>query len=191
MSLIQLKTDFFAAAIIFTSTLLIFLLSPVHQLADSKYSMLLSQSLLQYQSFTLDNYAIPGLPRKPAREFISKHDFYQLELINGHIYYLYPPGSSLLSVPYVALMNVVGISAASQEGLYNRYGEATIEAILAALLMAGLSSVIFLTARLWLPFCWSMLVAYGSAFGTQIWSTASRALWSDTWGIFILGLIIW
>jgi hypothetical protein len=57
--------------------------------------------------------------------------------------------------------------------------------------MAGLSSVIFLTCRLLLPFWWSLLIAYSSALGTQIWSTASRALWSDTWGIFILGLVVW
>ncbi len=88
-------------------------------------------------------------------------------------------------------MNAVGISAASPDGSYSREGEAKIEARLAALLMAGLSSVIFLTGRLLLPFWWSLLIAYGSALGTQIWSTASRSLWSDTWGIFILGLVVW
>jgi hypothetical protein len=88
-------------------------------------------------------------------------------------------------------MNMVGISAASPEGSYGREGEAKIEASLAALLMAGRSSVIFFTGRLLLPFWWSLLVSYGSAFGTQIWSTASRALWSDTWGIFILGVMVW
>jgi hypothetical protein len=69
--------------------------------------------------------------------------------------------------------------------------KAKIEASLAALLMAGLASTIFLTARLLLPFWWSLLIAYDSGLATQIWSTASRALWSDTWGIFLLGLVLW
>lgn len=37
---------------------------------------------------------------------------------------------------------------------------------------------------------WSLLIAFGHAFGTQIWSTASRALWSDTWGILLLGFVV-
>jgi len=48
-----------------------------------------------------------------------------------------------------------------------------------------------LAARLLLPLRWSLLVATATAFGTQIWSTASRAMWSHTWGVFILGFVIW
>lgn len=191
MTLKRFKSDVAGGAIVFITTSIAFLFSPVHQFGDSKYSMLLSQNLLEYQNFALDRYVIPGLPSKQKTGYISYGGIYQLELANGHIYYFFPPGSSILSVPYVALMNVVGISAASQDGSYSREGEAMIEASLAALLMAGLSSVIFFTSRLLLSFGWSLLIAYGSAFGTQIWSTASRALWSDTWGIFILGMVIW
>ncbi len=57
--------------------------------------------------------------------------------------------------------------------------------------MAGLSTILYLTARLVLPVGWSALVALGAAAGTQIWSTASRALWSDTWGIALLGVVVW
>jgi hypothetical protein len=191
MKLKKFKSNFAGGAIVFITVLVIFLFSRVHQLADSKYSMLLSQSLLYYRSFTLDNYVIPGVPPKQQTGFVSNGDIYQLEVINGHLHYLFPPGSPILSLPYVLFMNVLGISAASQDGSYSRTGEMEIQASLAALLMAGLSSVIFFTSRLLLPFGWSLLIAYGSAFGTQIWSTASRALWSDTWGIFILGLVVW
>ncbi len=185
-----LKTNLGGCAIVFCTVLMIFLFSRVHQFADSNYSMLLSQSLLQHRSFTLDNYAVPRLPPKPQIGYTSNGDIYQLELVNGHIYYFFPPGSSILSAPYVALMNVVGISPVSSDNAYNREGAAKIEASLAALLMAALAVVIFLTARMLLSFWWSLLIAYGSALGTQIWSTASRALWSETWGIFILGLVL-
>src|SRR2546423_12219416 len=59
----------------------------------------------------------------------------QLELHDGHIYYFFPPGSSLLSLPYVALLNACGVSVANADGTYNQRGETIIQASLAALLM--------------------------------------------------------
>src|SRR2546423_2624077 len=98
---------------IFIFSLMIFLFSRVHQVADSKYSMLLAQAVLHDRTFTLDHFSIPRLPPKPQIGYVSNGDIYQLELVNGHIYYFFPPGSSLLSLPYVALMNALGISAAN------------------------------------------------------------------------------
>ncbi|MDQ3815038.1 MAG: hypothetical protein M3347_13955 [Armatimonadota bacterium] len=176
---------------IFALTYLVFTLSPVHQLADSQYSMLLSQSLLQHRTFTLDHYPLPRLEPKQQIGWISNGYLYQLELINGHIYYYFPPGSSILSVPYVAVMNALGIAAVNPDGSYNRQGEIAIQAGLAALLMAALATIFFYTARLVLPLGWSLLLSLGAAFGTQMWSTASRSLWSDTWAIFLLGCVVW
>ncbi len=56
--------------------------------------------------------------------------------------------------------------------------------------MALLSVIFFYTARLLLPVSWSVVVAFGGALGTQVYSTASRALWSETWGILLLGVVI-
>ena len=138
--------------------------------------MLLSQSLLDHGSFALDHYKLP-----PA---------YQLETINGHTYYRFPPGTSVLSAPVVWVLNRLGISAANADGTYNPRGEVMIEAGLAAFLMALLAGIFFYTARLLLPDRWSAVVALGGALGTQVYSTASRALWSETWGIFLLGIVV-
>ncbi|PWT92290.1 MAG: hypothetical protein C5B55_06710 [Blastocatellia bacterium] len=180
-----------AAIMIFLTTATIFLISRVHQVADSSYSMLLSESLLHHGSFTLDAYEIPRLSPQQQAGYLSNGPIYQIQIVGDHLYYYFPAGTSVLSLPYVAVMNLFGISAANPDGTYNRHNEVRIEASLAALLMAALSAVIFLTARLLLPFWWSVVIAYASAFGTQIWSTSSRALWSDTWGIFLLGITIW
>ena len=161
---------------IVTFTLVVFMISRVHQVTDSSYSMLLSQSLLDHRSFALDHYSLP-----PA---------YQLETIDGHTYYRFPPGTSILSAPFVWILNRVGISAAKADGTYNPRGEVMIEAGLAALLMALLAGIFFYTARLLLPNRWSVVVALGGALGTQIYSTASRALWSETWGIFLIGIAV-
>lgn len=184
------KADLIIGMVIFLFTLGVFLLSRVHQLADSNYSMLVSESLLHHRSFALDNYAIPRSDLRYQDDRITNGRIYQLELIRGHLYYGFPPGSSLLSMPYVAVMNAIGVSAANADGTYNPKGEGRIEFSLAALLMAAAAVITFCTSRLLLPLRLSVLVALSTAFGTQIWSTASRALWSDTWGIFLIALVI-
>jgi uncharacterized membrane protein YGL010W len=177
--------------VIFAAVLLTFLISRVHQLADSKYSMVLSQSLIEHGSFALDHYALPRLERNARGDYVLDGDIYQLEWINDHLYYYLPPGSSILSVPYVALLNLFGVSAVSGDGTYNIENDLKLQVSLAALLMAMLASIFYFTGRLALPRAWSVLIALGSAWGTQVWSTASRALWSDTWGIFLLGVVVW
>jgi hypothetical protein len=88
-------------------------------------------------------------------------------------------------------MNAFGVSSAHADGSYNPEGETRIQTGLASLLMAGLACVVFYTARLLLPLSWSAIIALGTAFGTQVWSTASRALWSDTWAIFLLAVSLY
>jgi hypothetical protein len=187
----RLSTATVAAILIFVSTLSIFLFSRIHQVADSAYSMLLSQSLIDHGSFKLDAYALPRHEPVWHGYYFKNGPIYQLEIARGHIYYHMPPGSSVLSTPFVAVLNLFGISAARSDGTYDPRGEVIIEAGLAALLMAALSVVFFYTARLLLPVGWSVTLALGGALGTQVYSTASRALWSETWGILLLGIVIY
>jgi hypothetical protein len=185
--------DRICVAIIFLATFVVFRLSPIHTVFDSRYEMLFSQQLLWNHSFSLDSRAFPELQsHKPGQVHRWGVDLpYQLLQFGERFYYLYPEGSVILSMPYVALANTMGTSAIDQNGIYDNRGESRIQAGLAALLMAGFSVIVFLTARLLLPFRWSLLVTTATAFGTQIWSTATRALWSHTWGVFILGFVIW
>ncbi|MBD0325087.1 MAG: hypothetical protein ICV68_01570 [Pyrinomonadaceae bacterium] len=186
----RLSATTYVAAGIFCFTLLVFAFSQVRQITDSNYSMLLSQSLVEHGTFKLDNYNIPRLEPFNRGYFTSNGAIYQLELANNHIYYHLPPGSSVLSAPYVALTRLFGLKATNPDGTYNREGETKIEASLAALLMATLAVIFFYTARLLLPIAWSACLAIGATLGTQIWSTASRAMWTDTWGILLLGIVI-
>lgn len=176
--------------VIFFIAFIIFIAAPITQVADSNYSMMLSQSLLDQGSFRLDSYKIPRF--KPNEKPGISHTGYpyQIEVINGHLYYYFPPGSSVLSVPFVAIMNLFDISAVNPDGSYNFEGEVKIEKSLSALLMATLITIFFITAKQLLPLTWSLIVAIGAALGTQVLSTASRALWSDTWGIFLLSIVL-
>lgn len=179
-----------AAVIVFALTLSVFLFSRIRQVADSHYSMLLSQSLVSRGSFALDSYALPRHEPVWHGYYFKNGPIYQLEVAQGRLYYHLPPGSSVLSAPFVAAFNLLGISPARADGSYDPRGEVMIEAGLAALLMAALAVIFFHTARLVLPLRWSVTVALGAAFGTQVYSTASRALWSDTWGILLLGVAL-
>jgi hypothetical protein len=184
-----IKPESLTGPLIFALMLMVFLLSPVRQVTDSGYSMLLTQSLLDHGTFRLDHYSLPR-PEPERNKTTFKYNDYRLEASGGHVYYYYPPGSSVLSAPFVALLNLFGLSAVGDENAYDHQGEVRIEAILAAFLMAALSCLFFYTARLILPSKWSVLVALGGALGTQVYSTASRALWSHTWGILLLGIVL-
>jgi hypothetical protein len=183
--------DVALGAAIFASTLLIFWFSPVHQVTDSKYSMFLSECLIRHRSFKLDNFAVPRLQPVQRSDYLMNGGIYQLEIAKDRIYYFFPPGSAVLSVPYVAIANKFGVSAVNQDGSFNLLGEMTIQLGLAALLMAGLSALFFFTSRLLLPTGWSVVVALGGSLGTQIWSTASRGLWSHTWSVLLTGIVVY
>jgi hypothetical protein len=87
-------------------------------------------------------------------------------------------------------MHLRGGSAVGADGTYDRAGELALDAKLAALLMAGFAALTYFLARLLLPVTWSVVVTTVSAFGTQVFSTASRSMWSDTWGILLVGLAV-
>src|SRR5207244_4716932 len=122
---LRLGLDSACAAALFAFTLSVFLFSRVHQVTDSSYSMLLSESLIHRHSFALDSYALPRGEPVWFGVYFKYGNIYQLEVVNGHIYYYFPPGSSLLSIPFVAVMNGFDISATSADGAYNPRGEAT------------------------------------------------------------------
>lgn len=167
----------------------IFATSKVHDMHDAQYSMFLSETLLRRGTFEIAPQSIPRLRPFAHPGIVGNGYPYQLEVVNGKLMYGYPLGSSILSLPFVALMNGVGVSTLTADGKYNEANEKFIEAALAALLMAALTVIFLRTALILLPLSWSIVLSLGGALSTQVWSTASRALWSHTWQIFILGVV--
>ena len=174
--------------------LLIFLLvfrlfwhSPVVNMGDSKYTLLLTHHLLAHGSFLLDRYPIPPKPPLTVGDTVFNGDTYQIEIVDGHYYYYFPPGSSLLSAPFVLIGDALGHTIFGADGVYREDREAPVQHYIASVLMAALAVVFYFTARRLLPAGWSAVIALGGVLGTQVWSTASRALWTHTWGIALLG----
>src|ERR1019366_1151432 len=169
--------------ILFLFALTVFLAAPVIQASDSRYTILLSECLLHHHTFALDTYSVPQ-PRVPESPLgVKEASVYQLIRARGHTTYYYPQAGSTLSIPFVAGANAFGPSSAMPAGELSFRGEVIIEQIVASLLMAALTCVIFHPALMMLPIRWSMVVALGTALGTQILSTAARGLWSHTWQI--------
>jgi hypothetical protein len=145
---------------------------------------------LHHRSAELDEYykvPLPWLTGEASRPEDANE--YQLEKARGHVTYHFPHGSSMLSIPLVAAMNAVGVSAATADGRLDLAGEILIERVIASILMAGLTCVFFATAMVMLPVSWSVVVALGASMGSQLLSTASRGLWAHTWELFLYGLI--
>lgn len=184
------KLGLICSILIFFVPLAVFVASPVRVLTDSHYSMLLSQSLLENWRFALDEYFRLPLDPNKYPDGSADHIPYIVETVNNHAYYSYPPGSSILSIPFVGIMNGLGVSSINSDNSYNIEDEETIEVYLASLLMAVLAVVFFRSARLFLPLHWSFLIALGGVLGTQVWSTASRGLPTHTWAIFLQGWVI-
>jgi hypothetical protein len=187
----QHKRDVYVGAILFVVSLVTFGASPVYDFSDSRYSLVVTEALLRYRSFALDRVALPRQERKDEGNYVSDGRVYQLEYVGDHLYYYLPPGSSVLSIPYVGLMDLFGLRIINPDGTYNQRHEITQQVALAGLLMAMLTAIFYFTARLVLPKFWSSIVAIGAAFGTQVWSTMSRGLWSDTWGVLLAGVVVW
>ena len=136
-------------------------------------------------------YSVPK-PRNPGWGSNPQDvNAYELEYgRGGSTTYYFPHGSSILSIPLVALLNAIGVSAATPEGRFSLRGEVIIERVVASILMAVLTCVFFHSASLMLPVTWSWVVALGATLGSQIWSTASRGLWAHTWLVLLVGLLV-
>ncbi len=166
---------------IFAALFAVFLACPVHDPKDSRYTLVLSQAILERRSFKLDGY------------FIQRHEKWptHFETSHGHRFYFFPPGSSVLSIPFVAIANIAGVSAIRPDRHYDQASEALMQAVIASALMAGFGVFIGALARDLLRGLWWIPVLAGVELGSPIMSTASRTLWSHTWGVFLVGIAVW
>ena len=129
---------------LFAVTSVVFMLSPIWELSDARYSMLLSESIIRNHSVYMNGYQFPEPIREaercvpPSPPLQSGFLTYQLDRVGGNVVYCYPNGTSILSIPLVGLMNALGVHCYSQDGRYLPLGEGFMQRVLAALLMACL-----------------------------------------------------
>lgn len=165
---------------------IIFLLARVGQVSDSGFSLVLSERLLTQGTFSLDVRTV--CPESSGK--VPCDDIRIVE-VDQRLYYFFPNGSSLLSLPFVALAHALGVTLTNPAtGAYNFPAEYWLQRLIAALLIAVWALVALNIAQSRLPPSWSVVLVLGLVFGSQTFSTASRGLWSHTWGIFLLTLAL-
>ncbi|HLW67957.1 MAG TPA: hypothetical protein VKS79_21750, partial [Gemmataceae bacterium] len=176
----------FSTALIYIALMficwLIYRVSPGYpQICDSRYSLLITENLLESGHMNLDRYMPPDRPLP-----------YQVTRLprDSHVYYAYPLGSSFLSTPFVAWWQSSGISGDNPAYTDPLKRDTEWQRRLAAILAAGCVGWFLWLARLFLDWKWSLAIALFWGFGSPIWSTLSRGLWSHDWMVWFLALAI-
>ncbi len=157
--------------LIFLAVLLVHLSSIVTHSYDSRWSIHTAMSILKEGNTDLDEYA----------ELIGTVFEYTptTEIIDGHVYYLYPIGSSLLAVPFVfAIDQIAGRVLSVDMAEYVKHTiPADVERFIACVVVALTAMLIYRIARLFLRRSSSLVLVFVFAFCSSAWSTASRGLW--------------
>jgi hypothetical protein len=164
-----------------------FYICPVRYLSDGGFTLLMSEAIIHEHTPDMLSY---GVARHHGTVYINDGYPWNIKIINGRLLYVYPWGSPLLSLPAVAIFNAAGFRVAPHHK-YNGYNELRMQAIIAAGLCAITIWVVYQTAGCLLPLWWSLAIALGVAFGTPIWSSASRTLWPQTWAVLLITVGIW
>lgn len=149
---------------------------------DSAWSIYTAQSLISEGNLDLDEY----------REQVRHKRSWGVRKKKGHLYNFFPPGSSLIAVPFVWIFDSMpgpistallpGIEVSSEPGAYSdRPASLThhleLERAIASFLVACVAVAIYLLGRDCLGQPGSALLALIFGFCTPAWSVASRGLW--------------
>ncbi|HJZ58916.1 MAG TPA: hypothetical protein VKE74_28490 [Gemmataceae bacterium] len=169
-----------------------------HQMADSAYALTVSEKLLTERTVNLSE-CVPANPaaRRAMYCYSPGQDLpYQLvrgtDLRNpGAIYYGYPLGSSILSMPFVRhYAHNRGMTILGPSGVPNEAIEAELQVRIASRVSAAIVVLFYMLARFFCPPLAAALIAAGFGFGSPVFSTLARALWSHTWAVFWLSVAV-
>ncbi len=162
-------------------------ISPVTTSTDSAWTFHIATSLLREGNFNLDEY----------RSIIDLKLDYRMRVINGHIYSYYPVATPLLVAPVVWLVNVL-YPLSHPTDFYTYLAQhapdertARLEKLIASGIVALAAGIMYLIARFQLNPLGSAAIALIFAFGTSMWSTASRALWQHGPSVLFLALALY
>jgi hypothetical protein len=161
------------------------------QLCDSAYSLVVAQKWLAEGTLDLSG-CLPADPalRRTLPGYIPESDMpYHFVRVGDppHVYYGYPLGSTALSLPWVRhYARDRGLSVLRPDGVPDLKAEEEVQLRIASRLSAVIVVLFYAVCRLWCPPLPAVLLAAGFAFGSPVWSTLARGLWSHTWMVLWL-----
>ncbi len=176
------------SALVFVTVFIVhFLLSPVVTVYDSIWFVPISLSIIHEGNTDLDEYA----------RNVAQQNYYGVVNTGEHLQSYFPVGASVLAVPFVFVADKLAPRLWHID-LREYYGRVTtnpftgrLEQCIASIIAALAAVVMYLIARRYLSPPRSLLLVAIFAFGTSLWSVASRALWQHGPSILMLSLALY
>ena len=162
------------AIVLAVAAFLLALLSPLrHEASDPRGTLLTAQALLQHGGLRLDAWP----DAFPAGDI-------NFAVVNGHRYYVFPPGTAILALPFVAVARALGLDMARPPD------DHAVQNIASAAAVAAIAWVLVLLCRRHGPARWAHAIAAAYLFGTGIASTLGTALWNFDFEVLLLLLAL-
>jgi hypothetical protein len=133
---------------------------------DPQLTLLTAQAILENGSIQLDEYKARVIDEHFTTGKWKYHE------VNGHIYYNYPLGTPLLSIPFVAIANALGYDMAIEN--HDHFWQIQIAAILCVVMLLLLRKIALRFMDKWSALFWSTAFMFSTSFlsvnGTALWS---------------------
>ena len=142
---------------------------------DARYSLLVSQALIQHGTTQLDPY-IDGANLAP--------DDSRLTELGGHYYYYSALGTPIFSIPAVWFANWFGLDMVRAQDDFQ------VQSLLASSLTALLLIVLYHLARCYVQWHASIVIASITVFGSTVVSTMGTALWNFNFAVLFVSLAL-
>jgi len=189
-----MNKNFLISLLIFIVILLTYFSSGNIGSGDSKWVLYTAMSIIREGNTSLNEYA----------DIISKNYDYAVEILDGHVYNIFPVGVPVISVPFLYAIDLFGLKLfqffhdlkddpVDSFELNNAMKEAfpkRIELFIASLITA-LTAVFLYKILLLQNIRFSLISIFIYAFCTSTWSTASRALWQHGPSMLLLTLSLY
>lgn len=131
--------------------------------SDPRCTLLTSQSILEYGTIKLNGYRSFLLSIKGC---VRAH--------NGNPYDYFPLGTSLISLPAVAVANAMGLSMDINED------NEKVQTWMATFIVPSIFLLFFFTGRFYVHWSASLIISLSSVLGSSIASSLGAALWNQS-----------
>lgn len=149
---------------------------------DSRYSLLATTAILETGTMRLDQYA-QELRLKELNH--GKDWMLYRNPNNNHLYYDYPVGTPIFSIPFVALARMGGMD------MLVIWEDNDLQILIAGFLLASIFLLIFRISRYFVEDWAALIFSLLLIFGTSLMSTLGTALWSQNFQtLFITAILL-
>lgn len=161
MKTLSYRRDIFILLLLLLSAFILTLRSPIHEYAklDAHGALLTSQALIEHQTLELDAY-------------LDGPYGWQINYQNNHLYYAYPIGTPLFSVPFVLVGRMFGLD------MQNQNDELLLQHIIASTVVVIVGFLTYIIARQYNTPRISLIITSIWVLGSGIITTLGLALWS-------------